>query len=134
MGNVCYKEIYYHKPKTQGRSLLRFQCFKCGDPNCVYGCGNYSDCPCRNHLLIKTEYVFIVTVQYKRKIWMLSCKKQGFFHFKIKNSIRIYRNILLLFCLTLLNQYCLQLNYGYNVFLKSLTLFNSSCFSLVRSN
>ena len=44
MGNICYKkEINYNKSYKRGRSLLRFRCFKCGDPNCVHGSGKYSD-------------------------------------------------------------------------------------------
>lgn len=83
MGNVCYKEIYYHKPKTQGRSLLRFQCFKCGDPNCVYGCGNYSDrLSCRNHLFNKDGICVHCNCSIqKKKYGCYHVKKQCFFEY-----------------------------------------------------
>ena len=83
MGNVCYKEAYYHKPKTKGRSLLRFRCFKCGDPNCIHGSGKYSDrLSCRQHFFNENgECVHCHCTMQNKKHGCYHVKKTGFFEY-----------------------------------------------------
>lgn len=84
MGNICYKkEINYNKSYKRGRSLLRFRCFKCGDPNCVHGSGKYSDrLSCRQHFFNKNGTCIHCNCSIENKSYgCYHVKKKGFFEY-----------------------------------------------------
>ena len=77
---MCMKEEPTNNIKY-GRSLLRFTCYKCGDPNSVNGYGCYSDRKsCRLHLFedgicrhcnVSKDFSHLGCFHVKKKSWFL---------------------------------------------------------------